>query len=64
MEKNYKITKDQVNNLLLLAGNIWGLEEILAEAIKDENVEHIRFVQRNLASAKERLRAIIDDIER
>ena len=64
MEKSYKITKDQVDNLLLLAGNLWGFEEILADAIKDKNVEHVRFVQRNLACAKERLRAIIDDIER
>ena len=64
MEKSYKITKDQVDNLLLLAGNLWGFEEILADAIKDKNVEHVRFVQRNLASAKKRLRAIIDDIER
>ena len=64
MEKSYKITKDQVDNLLLLAGNLWGFEEILADAIKDKNVENVRFVQRNLACAKERLRAIIDDIER
>ena len=63
MEKNYKITREQIKKFLILTGNLHELEGILAEAIKSGDIEKIKFVQQYLTGARKRLRIIIDEIE-
>lgn len=58
------ITNKQIDNLLYIAGNLCGIEEVLQKAIDSKNSEQIQTVQRYLAVVRERLMSTINDIDR
>ena len=58
------ITNKQIDNLLIIAGNFCGLEEVLAKAIESKDSEQIKRVQHYLTIVRERLISAINDIDR
>ena len=58
------ITNKQIDNLLIIEGNIIGLEEVLQKAIDSNNLELINKVRHYLTFVRERLDSIINDIDR